>query len=281
MFNLDDFPLPHNRCGITPHNNGCWPPASDVTAPVGNPYGVAHEGRGKDEVVKGRNGEDKARRGRKGEYCGGMGLQGCTVEQRGDQAVYNPMARLQSRGRDKGHVSGTRVTNNRDKGLEVPHMQVICQGHVMANPSGPIPKAPGSSSHSHQGSVGMHADSTMGILVVGDTSHATSDNGNDHEDHKDNNHDHGHSKGPGCCGTNDDGDDDGAAVGGIGGGDGDGGKDSKHGNGNGNSNAGSGDVDVDSDNRDQVVMVVMRAWAWTVGMQTGITLLLVHIVSYK
>ncbi|KAH8977765.1 hypothetical protein EDB86DRAFT_2837331 [Lactarius hatsudake] len=44
-------------------------------------------------------------------------------------------------------MSGTRVTDNRDKGLEAPHMQVTCQGHVTANPSGPIPKAPGSGSH--------------------------------------------------------------------------------------------------------------------------------------
>ncbi|KAH9058967.1 hypothetical protein EDB83DRAFT_2315862 [Lactarius deliciosus] len=38
MFNVQlgrtGFPLPHNRRGITPHDNGRWLPASDVTAPV-------------------------------------------------------------------------------------------------------------------------------------------------------------------------------------------------------------------------------------------------------
>ncbi|KAH8994308.1 hypothetical protein EDB86DRAFT_2829811 [Lactarius hatsudake] len=88
-----------------------------------------------------------------------------------------------ARVRDKGRVSGTRVTDNRDKGLEAPHSKVhgdvtsyqsrsaqshvkhkispgtsssglfwtilrraTCQGHVTAIPSGPIPKAPGSGS---------------------------------------------------------------------------------------------------------------------------------------
>ncbi|KAH8989346.1 hypothetical protein EDB86DRAFT_2831600 [Lactarius hatsudake] len=52
--------------------------------------------------------------------------------------------RRMARVRDKGRVSRTRVRDNEDKGLEAPHMQVTCQGHVTANPSGPIPKAPGS-----------------------------------------------------------------------------------------------------------------------------------------
>ncbi|KAH8996483.1 hypothetical protein EDB86DRAFT_2829145 [Lactarius hatsudake] len=63
-----------------------------------------------------------------------------------------PMAiRRMARVRDKGRVSGTRVTDNKDKGLEAPHMQATCQGHVAANPSGPIPKAPGSGSRAGRG----------------------------------------------------------------------------------------------------------------------------------
>ncbi|KAH8981510.1 hypothetical protein EDB86DRAFT_3247637 [Lactarius hatsudake] len=59
--------------------------------------------------------------------------------------------RRMARVRDKGRVSRTRVRDNRDKGLEAPHMQVTCQGHVTANPSGPIPKAPGSGSRAGRG----------------------------------------------------------------------------------------------------------------------------------
>ncbi|KAH8985663.1 hypothetical protein EDB83DRAFT_2326027 [Lactarius deliciosus] len=101
------------------------------------------------------------------------------------------------------------------------------------------------------------------------------------DDHKDDDHDHGRSNGPGCGGTDDDCDDNGAAAGGIGGGDGDGGRDSECGDGDGDGEAGSGDADVDGDNGDRVATVVMRAWARTVGTQTGTTLLLVHILSYE
>ncbi|KAH9179480.1 hypothetical protein EDB89DRAFT_1900649 [Lactarius sanguifluus] len=105
---------------------------------------------------------------------------------------------------------------------------------------------------------------------------ATSDDGDDHEDHD---HDNGRSNGPGCGGTDDDGDDDGAAAGGIGGGDGDGGRDSERGDGDGDGDAGSGDADVDGDNGDRVATVVMRAWARTVGTQTGTTLLLILLMQ--
>ncbi|KAH9175205.1 hypothetical protein EDB89DRAFT_1904080 [Lactarius sanguifluus] len=206
LFGRTDF-LPHNRRGITPHDNGRWPPASDVTAPV-----LRHRA----DVT--------------------TDIHHPTWTQTTPLPPPQPNpARLSKRQRSHEVCTTTQLRGVRDNAA---------------------------------------ACATHGATVQ----RRASDDGDDHEDHD---HDNGCSNGPGCGGTDDDGDDDGAAAGGIGGGDGDGGRDSERGDGDGDGDAGSGDADVDGDNGDRVATVVMRAWARTVGTQTGTTLLLVHILSYE
>ncbi|KAH8989297.1 hypothetical protein EDB83DRAFT_2325589 [Lactarius deliciosus] len=182
MFNVQlgrtGFPLPHNRRGITPHDNGRWLPASDVTAPVL------------------RGVRNNAAMGRARQHsCGAC----ATTQLRG---MRNNAAAGRAQQRSCGACATTQLRGVHDNAAA---------------------QRPGMWWYRRRG----------------------------------------------------------AAAGGIGGGDGDGGRDSERGDGDGDGDAGSGDADMDSDNRDRVAMVVMRAWARTVGTQTGTTLLLVHILSYE
>ncbi|KAH9018186.1 hypothetical protein EDB83DRAFT_2320941 [Lactarius deliciosus] len=212
MFNVQlgrtGFPLPHNRRGITPHDNGCWLPASDVTTPV-----LRHRG----DVT--------------------TDIHHPTWTQTTPLPPPQPNpARLSNRQRSCGVCATTQLWGVRDNAAAGRAQQCSCG-----------------------------ACATMQLRGVRNNAAVGRARQRSH----------------GCGGTDDDGDDDGAAAGGIGGGDVDSGRDSERGDGDGDGDAGSGDADMDGDNGDQVAMVVMRAWARTVGMQTGTTLLLVHILSYE
>ncbi|KAH8990886.1 hypothetical protein EDB86DRAFT_2831005 [Lactarius hatsudake] len=231
MFNVQlgrtGFPLPHNRHGITPHDNGRWPPASDVTAPV-----LRHRGN-------------------------------VTTD------IHHPMW-TQTTPLPPPQPNPARLSNRQHSCGLWGVCDNAAAGHVRQRSCGACATTQ---------LWGMHNNTAVGHVQQRSCGACTTTQLRD--DHEDHDHDNGRSNGPGCGGTDDDGDDDGAAAGGIGGGDGDSGRDSEHGDGDGDSDAGSGDADMDGDNGDRVVMVVMRAWVRTVGMQTGTTLLLVHILSYE